>query len=413
MNNKVEEVVLKNGLKIIFIFDDAFSTSSIQMSFPVGWRNDPMGKVGLAHLFEHLVGKRTYKFRQKSELVKTLEEAGIRYDAVTSPNITSYFHKQTTENLKLSLGLMFEAIYNSIFNEEDLIKEKQVVLTEARQYMDNDTNFSWHLTAKNLFKNTTLSNFFFGDEESLGNISIGDFEKYYQIFRNPKNSTLFISTSTINSKDAIVEFIESLYEKTIQTSDIQVLSVNDSFRRIEDRNLKFLKENKAQSTLSLGYRHEKLNIHEVVAFRILQAILVNGFSGKIKSRLRDELNLVYMISFSQMNFNDVGMSYFLTNCKKDKTEQVVNEIKLEIQKIHETISQEDVNKVINISLFNLAEHKTSFSELSFISKNFFNLNEFINNSEYINILREIKAEDIKKLMQKIFIEENSTVCIIG
>jgi predicted Zn-dependent peptidase len=59
MKQKIEKIKLKSGLEVVFLFDKAFTTSSLKMLFKIGWRNDTESERGLAHLFEHLVGKRT------------------------------------------------------------------------------------------------------------------------------------------------------------------------------------------------------------------------------------------------------------------------------------------------------------------------------------------------------------------
>jgi predicted Zn-dependent peptidase len=128
---KHEKVKLKNGLDIHFLFDKAFTTSSIQMCFKVGWRNDVEEYRGLAHLFEHLVGKRTKNFPGKSEFAQVLEQKGIVFNAFTSPDVTVYWQNQTNDNLLISLEYLFEAIYNSEFEDDDLEKEKKVVTSEA------------------------------------------------------------------------------------------------------------------------------------------------------------------------------------------------------------------------------------------------------------------------------------------
>ena len=70
-----------------------------------------------------------------------------------------------------SLELLFEAIYNTMFFEDDLEKEKHVVLTEAKEFLDNDDSFVYLEMLKTLFPNTTMSKFFFGTEETMKNIT--------------------------------------------------------------------------------------------------------------------------------------------------------------------------------------------------------------------------------------------------
>jgi predicted Zn-dependent peptidase len=202
---KIERVILKNGLEVNFLFDKLFTTSSIQMCFKIGWRNDTNEHLGLAHLFEHLVGKRTKNYPEKSQLSKKLDELGIVTNAFTGPDSTVYFQNQINENILVSLKMLFETIYNTRFEEVDLEKEKHVVLTEAQEYLDNDDSIIWRQLIMNLYPGTTLEKFFFGTRDSMNRITMSEFIEFYKIYRNPKSSILFISSNDLKNKKKIIK----------------------------------------------------------------------------------------------------------------------------------------------------------------------------------------------------------------
>ena len=59
---KIKRVKLKSEAELYFVVNEKYTTSTVQFVFPIGWRHDEEKYLGLAHFFEHLVGKRTKNF---------------------------------------------------------------------------------------------------------------------------------------------------------------------------------------------------------------------------------------------------------------------------------------------------------------------------------------------------------------
>lgn len=414
---KIEKVKLKNGLEIYFLFDKVFTTSSIQMLFEIGWRNDTEDERGLTHLFEHLIGKRTKKYPGKSEFAEKLEISGIVSNAWTGPDSTVYFQNQTNENLFLSLGLLFEAIYNTNFLEEDLEKEKKVVLTEARRYLDNDSSIIWLEIMKNLYSGTTMQKFFFGDEETMKNITLGHFEEFYKIYKNPKNSILFVGTNDTKNKQKIVKFVEDFYKKEEHKkllTNAKIKGYVDKVGEIKKYSL-INKNDKSQSRLRLVYGMDgKYTVKEAIVFGVMRQILVGGLTGKLMKILRDEMGLVYNIDV-WFNYNKQGIIYagFSTECAKDKKELVIETVKDYIyNKFSDELCESDIKKTIPVREYQTQKPVFVGSDIGELMDSVVYNYKYIQTAEGLEILHGIKVEDVKKLAKKIFRDENSTFIVL-
>lgn len=411
-SQKIEKVVLKNGLEVYFLFDKSFTTSSIQMCFKIGWRNDHVDHLGLAHLFEHLVGKRTQKYPGKSEFSKKLDEMGIITNALTGPDVTVYFQNQIHENILPSLDMFFEAIYFTNFHEEDLEKEKQVVLNEAREYLDNDDSVVWRQMVMNLFPGTTMEKFFFGDADSMGRITLHEFEEFYNIYRNPKNSMLFIATNESNMKDKIVKYLKKFYENKENQKLFSSVPIKQ-FKDVPEEIVKVAtieKPDRTQANLRLGYRINKLSKKERIAYGVLHSILLGGFSGTIIQKLRDDLGLIYWMQMHRNTFKqDIRYVMFATGCERTNKLLVINKIKETIKDTISEIIQSDVDRTIPQKIYNQKAPPNAFDDLSELMDSVLYGVEYIQPEEYLKMLKEVRVSEVKKLMKKIFQEENSSV----
>jgi predicted Zn-dependent peptidase len=404
MSQKIEKVKLKNGLQVFFLIDPRYTTSTVQMTFPFGWRNDPKDKIGLAHLFEHLVGKRTEKYLNKGEFATKIGKLGIQANALTTPNSTVYYQNQTHERLSDSLDLILEAIYNSEFNKEDLEKEKGVVLTEAMQHKDGDVQTCWHNTAKNLYPGGSLSSFFFGDEETLGRISVETFEDYYKYYRNPKNAILIVAIDSIKYKKMVLAKLDSFFKAYKNATNVSFPKFKDVFNDVVSGS-NFVKLGKNQNSICIGYRTKQLNIEELVKYKVLNKILVHGLTGKFMKSLRDEKGLIYFLGFWFLNFMDTSMLYFQTNCKKEKTQEYINGILEEIDNLR--IETSDVKEVENIVKYEVLSGINSYEDVNFFAKTFLSTGEYITTEEYLGIAKSLTGADLNKFVKKIFTRERS------
>jgi predicted Zn-dependent peptidase len=416
MKQKIEKIKLKSGLEVVFLFDKAFTTSSLKMLFKIGWRNDTESERGLAHLFEHLVGKRTKKYGGKSEFAEKLEIEGIVSNAYTGPDITVYYQNQTNQKMMTSLGLLYEAIYNTNFVKEDLEQEKNVVMTEARRYLDNDDSVAWRQVFLNLYKGSTMEKFFFGDDETMKNITLEHFEDFYNIYKNPKNSTLFVGTNDPKNKQKVLKFLNDFYEKIENKkllSNAKIPAFKDVYGEIVKHKV-INKNDKSQSKLRLAYRLDfTLSDKEQMTFGVLSQILTGGLTGKLMKLLRDEMGLVYGIGMF-WSFYSQGVSYvgIGTECNKDKKELLLKTVKDFLKKYVSEISKEDIKKVIPQREYNAQKPVFVASDLEDLLDSTFYKRKYIQTEEALKILKKITPNDVKKLMNKIFLENNSTVVVL-
>lgn len=410
---KIEIVKLKNGLQVHFLLDKRFTTSSVKMCFKVGWRNDTENERGLAHLFEHLIGKRTKKYTQKSEFAKKLDEEGVVSNAWTGPDMTVYYQNQTNKQLLTSLGLLFEAIYNTSFTEEDLEKEKGVVLNEAKRYLDSDSSVLWRETMINLFPGTTMEKFFFGDTKTMKNITLKHFEDFYRIYKNPKNSMLFVGTNNPKSKKKVVDFLNKFYkENSLLVSNEKITNFTDVLvKPVPVRMVK--KPNKELTDIRVYYKTDVMSARESVVLGVISTMLVGGLTSKLMEVLRDDMGLVYGIGMDVGEFLQ-GVNYvgFYTSCDKDKKDLVIQTLKQILVDFKKNVSQKDIKNIIPKREYQVERPVHVASDLESLMDSVFYKNKYLQRSEYLKILNSIKTSEVKKLMDKIFVENSSTICTL-
>jgi len=410
---KIKKIKLKNGLAVNFLIDKEFKTSSIQMLFKLGWRSDTEGVRGIAHLFEHLVGKRTNKYGEKSEFAKILEHEGIIANAWTGPDSTVYYQDQIHTKLVASLALLFEAIYNSKFVAEDLEKEKGVVLNEAKRYLDDDDSVVGRETLIALYPKSTMSKFFFGDEITMKNITLEHFGHFYEIYRNPKNSELFIATDSLAGVKPVMSFLDKFFK------DSDVILTKAKLPEVEEntedqvREKIIAKPERLQANVHLAYKIGKLTQKEEAIFIVLSRLYVDGLTSKLMMKLRDEMGLIYSASLYAGSFKD-GISYinFGTETQKDKKEELLEAVRVSFKDLEKIVTEEDIKNLFPRIEFNLQKPKNPHADLDSLMDSKIYRKKYLQREEAVKLLKSVKKKDLINFCKKYLREENSSVVVM-
>lgn len=129
---------MKNGLRLAVVEDHSSPTVAVQVWYQVGSRDEKAGQTGLAHLFEHMMFKRT-KNLAEGEFDRKLEIAGAEgSNAYTVRDATVYVVEVPKDSLELALELEAERMANLIIDEQSFNTEREVVQNERRQTFENN-----------------------------------------------------------------------------------------------------------------------------------------------------------------------------------------------------------------------------------------------------------------------------------
>ncbi len=124
---------LPNGLELVVAETDRFPMVSICLACPAGSYHDPEGLEGMAHFVEHMHFKGTIT-KKAGEIFSKAEEVGGKINAITDKHSVMYCLKMPDDKWQLGLDLLEDAVFNSVYDPEEIEKEKGVILAEM-----NDT----------------------------------------------------------------------------------------------------------------------------------------------------------------------------------------------------------------------------------------------------------------------------------
>ena len=184
---------LANGLEVLSIEDHASPTVAVQVWYHVGSKDDPQGRSGFAHLFEHLMFKSTAHMHAE-QMDRLTEDVGGANNASTGDDITNYYEVISSNYLQTLLWAEAERLSNLNVDEKNFRSERAVVEEEYRQsvlanpYGKLFNSIDPHSFAVHPYKRPTI-----GSIEDLEAASLENVIDFHRTFYRPDNATLIVA----------------------------------------------------------------------------------------------------------------------------------------------------------------------------------------------------------------------------
>jgi zinc protease len=301
---RVEHYQLTNGLELLFIRDSQAPVFSYQTWFRVGSRNEQAGRTGIAHLFEHLMFKET-KNTPEGEFDRRLEGVGARVNAATWLDWTYYYEDVPgSEHLAMVVGLEADRMEHMVLNSEQLEAEREVVINERKERVDNDpagkmSEVLWHLALDgHPYGHPTI-----GWMQDIEAISLEDCLEFYRTYYSPNNAVVVVVGDV--ERDALLKTVVDAYGHMPAQSIPDARPVDpptqDEARRAE------LELAVSGERLMVGYRAPAITDPAHPALEILNEILFEGDSARLWRALVTDGELAMHASAFVPAFRESGL----------------------------------------------------------------------------------------------------------
>src|SRR5436305_9058462 len=162
----IHREVLPNGLTVITEQMEHIRSISIGIWIKTGSRDEDPQWNGISHFIEHMVFKGT-KNRSAEQIARSVDSIGGGLDAFTSKELVSYNVKVLDEHLPEAFDVVADLVRNPLFHEEDIEKEKGVILEELKMEVDNPEYLIHEIFSSNFWKGHPLGRPILGTKQTI------------------------------------------------------------------------------------------------------------------------------------------------------------------------------------------------------------------------------------------------------
>src|SRR5256885_1603518 len=198
---------LGNGLKVVVSEAHAAPTVTVAVYYGIGFRVEPKGQTGFAHLFEHMMFQGSTHVK-KMEHAKIVEANGGNLNGSTRLDFTNYFETMPSDRVETALWLESDRMRSLDVSEENLKNQQNVVSEEVRSSVLNQPYalFEWLDLWQNANTNWFNAHNFYGDLHDIEAAKIDDVRQFFKTYYAPNNAVLVVAGDV--EPDAVRKMIE-------------------------------------------------------------------------------------------------------------------------------------------------------------------------------------------------------------
>ncbi len=401
---------LRNGLTIMFAQDASSVTTTVLVAVEAGSKYETKKDNGIAHFLEHLCFKGTDKRPSALAVSTELDSIGASYNAFTSHEYTGYYAKTAALHTRKAVDVVSDIYCNSLLREEDIAKEKGVIVDEINMYEDMPMSKVDDIFMDVLYGDQPAGWPIAGTKETVQSFMrkhIAAFRKKHYV---PQATTVVV-VGNFDERDVLKQLEKNFgalasgkkgtKKKTLEKQQTPALAV--------------VQKKSDQTHIIVGVRSFPAQHPSRYPLLVLSSILGGGMSSRLFQKIRVELGVGYYVRASQSFFSDHG--YFSAALGVDNTRAVeaLNAVLDEFARIRtELVSEEELTRVKEMLYGRLhIAYETSDDIAGDIAMQHISTKTYVSPEEHIKKIAKVTAKDIQDIAQKIFIDKHLNLAVIG
>ena len=308
-----EIIRLPNGLRLAHHYIPHLHTVSFGVFIKIGSRNELASDNGIAHFTEHMMFKGTEK-RSAFDLVKEMDALGANMNAFTSKEMTAYYFQCMDDTVEECAEILSDALLHSTFPEEEIERERGVILEEINMVYDIPDDLSQELCCSAFWGDYPLGRAILGPQENVKRFTSQDIRDFISRYYVSQNISISIAGNI--TAEASVELVQKYFhfpsgQAVKRTFDVPLTyggRVEACYKDIEQANLTIA----VPAIASLDDR--------IPALAAFSFAFGGGMSSMLFQEVREKLGLVYSIYTYHSVYEDRGAFclYLGTNPKNLK-----------------------------------------------------------------------------------------------
>ena len=337
--DKVRLTTLANGLRVVSEEIPGVHSTVVGIWIGVGARDEPAEQNGCAHFLEHMMFKGTTT-RDARKIAEEIEAVGGYLNAATGRETTTYYCQVLPEDMELAVDILVDMVVNSLFDETELEREKQVVLQEIAQIEDSPEDQLFDLIQHQAWPNQGLGRPILGLAASVSTLSADDLRQFVKT--NYVTHNIVVSAAGRVDHDRLIDIIQDKLIKHQAT----IASTPASTRQLaqyQGGTLQHSQDNE-QINLAVGYRSLAITDPRFATQEVLATLVGGGMSSRLFQTIREQEGLAYAISSFVSAYRETGMFGVFAATSPDLAHRLVTRLAKELHDLRDGFEPDEVSR---------------------------------------------------------------------
>jgi predicted Zn-dependent peptidase len=347
--------------------------------------------------------------RSAEDIARAVDSIGGGLDAFTSKELVGFNTKVLDEHLPIAADVLSDMVLNPMFRDEDIEKEKGVILEEIKSEADQPEFVLHEMFISNFWKGHGLGRPILGTRETVKKFNQQTLFDFYHRVYSPKNILITAAGSLEHSR--IVKLIEERFSDLRERGPLPMDKTPTASAPIILKN----KESLEQVHITVGVPAYRLAHEMRFPLYVLNTVLGGGMSSRLFQNIREKQGLVYSV-YSELNlFSDTGCTTIYAGTGVETARKVVTSIMEEIVKIKENLigvdelrrAKDHLKGSLMLSLESTSSRMSNLARQELYFPRFYSFDEMLDSIEAVT------REEVQHVAQEFFQTDKIALAMLG
>ena len=394
---------LDNGLTVASDRMSEVASVSLGVYVDVGTRHETREANGVAHLLEHMAFKGTRR-RSARAIAEEIESVGGHLNAYTGREGTAYYAKLLADDAGLALDILADILQHSVYDPEELARERQVVLQEIGLAEDTPDDIVFDLYQETAFPDQPLGRPVLGRAEIVSRLGRDALIAYQA--ENYGADRMVLAAAGRIEHDWLVAQAERLFADLPSRGETLPQPARYAGGElIEGRQLE-------QAHLVLGFPGVAARDPRIYTAAVLSTLLGGGMSSRLFQEVREKRGLVYSIYTFVSHFKDGGLFSIYAGTGESEAAELMPVVAAELAKVSRAVEPGEVERAAaQVRATLLMARESTGARAEALAGQLATFGRPLSTEEILSEVAAVDAESVRALAQECFAGPPTLVAI--
>ncbi len=407
-SSPIKKTTLDNGVRVVTETIGQLKSVSVGIWVGVGARDESDEEAGLTHFIEHMIFKGTER-RSCLDISKELDSLGGLYNAFTNKEFLWLYAKMMDEHLVKGAEVLSDIFLNSVFPDEEVIREKSVILQEIQMLEDTPDDHAHLIFQGEVYRDNPLARPIFGTAQTVAGFSREHALRFFHQHFTPDRIILCAAGNVVHEE--LVELLGGPFSRVDRNPAGPPKRVAPN----ANSSLMVFPRDTGQVLIFFGVRGPSYLSEDRYPCSLINVILGANSSSRLLVEIRERLGLAYSVGSYLSANQDVGLMQIFSGVAPGNTRETLEVVRREIRRLkHEPVSDEELvaaKEYIKGVMYLQAE--SSDHRMTRLAKNEMYLGRIPTYEEILKKLEKVTAKDLMEFARKVFDPATASLLLYG
>ena len=400
---------LRNGLAVAIKPMPAAQSSSVGVWVRAGGRYESPERAGISHFLEHLLFKGTRR-RSCEELKRQIEGVGGSLNGFTAEEFTCYMAKVPRQHTRRAIDVLADMVRYPMLTEDDLNREREVILEEIRMYEDAPGQYVHDLFSEMLWPDHPLGMLLSGTIDTVRRITRDDVVAYWQ--RMYQSRHVLIACAGALDSEETMRWVERAFGSMRGGATRSFLRAPRPRRGPQ---IRVWNKRTEQTHLCVGTYAIPRTHPDRFALELLHVLLGANMSSRLFREVRERRGLVYEIGTQIKRFYDTGAFVIYAGCDTGKLRETLRTIFTELSRVrHSLVSKAELQRAKDYYAGQLVMGlEDTMEHMLWVGEQALTVGGVARPEVLLAHIERVGRRDIQRVARQLFVTSKTHLAVVG